>query len=50
MDWCLETLQPDPSWQKRKVFHNSKIRYPVRLWAELGADLHIVKLGAPLEK
>ena len=50
MDWCLETLQPDPLWQKRKVLHNSKIRYPVRLWSELGADLHIVKLGAPLEK
>eukprot|EP00983_Pelagomonas_calceolata_P084666 1156398-Pelagomonas_calceolata.AAC.11 len=50
MDWCLEMLQPEPSWLKRVVLHNSKMRYPTRLWAELGADLHILKLGAPLHK
>jgi len=50
MDWCLETPQPEPSWMRRVVFHNSMIRYPMCLWTELGADLHILKLGAPLQK
>jgi hypothetical protein len=50
MDWSLENIQPEPSWLRRVIFHNSMIRYPIRLWADLGADLHILKLGAPLQK
>jgi len=49
-DWGLETQQPEPALLPRVVIHSSSIRYPMRLWADLGADLHILKLSSPLPK
>ncbi len=48
--WALEESRPEDNWQRRNVLYNSGLVYANRLWADLGVDLHIVKLHASLAK
>jgi hypothetical protein len=49
-NWAIEDAQPAEGWRRRAVLFNRSQRYSSRIWGELGVDLHILKLAAPITK